>query len=139
MPPKTRWPCQQASIFLRPLCRYVNPTENIKLHPSGSHTFKNTSVPCGYRGQTLKLRVFRDLGPKPPIPLVFGSPSRATAAQCAEEGGSAGQAGRMTGRSFSNGRLHKACNASKSSQRTHRALAKSPEVWAEIIPRAVRT
>lgn len=59
------------------------------------------------RGSNSETGVFRDLGPKPPIPLAFGSPSHATAAQCAEEGGSA--AGRrMTGRSFSNGRLHKA-------------------------------
>lgn len=55
-------------------------------------------------------QTFRELGPKPPIPpAIWGVHLMQTAAQHAEEGGSAGQTGRMTGRSFSNGRLHKAC------------------------------
>lgn len=86
------------------------------------------------------------MGPKPPIPLAFGSPSHATAAQCVEEGGSAGQAGRMTGRSFSNGRLHKACTPQKQPaltqhtfQPAHSGFTNRPEVGAQIISSTVRT
>lgn len=64
--------------------------KNIYCAPQGNHPLKKHDSPAGLRGSISKTKVFRDLGPKPPIPLAFGSPSHATAAQCAEEGGSAG-------------------------------------------------
>lgn len=92
-------------------------------------------------GSNSETKVFRDLGPKPPIPLAFGSPSHATAAQCAEEGGSARQAGRMTGRSFSNGRLHKA--RAPQTQPAHISTlhiqANRPKVGAQTIPSTEHT
>lgn len=71
---------------------YVYTTRIIYYSPRGTHPFKNKTQnsPARQRGSNSKTKVFRDLGPKPPIPLAFGSPSHATAAQCAEEGGSAG-------------------------------------------------
>lgn len=110
----------QKPQYFHVLCTHWGDSAKTHLRGNLKATMKpNTSVQCGYEGSNSETKVFRDLGPKPTIPLAFGSPSHATAAQCAEEGGSVGQAGRMTGRSFSNGRLHKACTPQMQPACTH--------------------
>lgn len=86
--------CQKSPSILRPEHKLHIPYKKIFIvHLRGAiHLKKNKKhdSPAGLRGSISKTKVSRDLGPKPPIPLAFGSPSHATAAQCAEEGGSAG-------------------------------------------------
>lgn len=103
---KIRTPCQKSPLCLSPLHIFREPHKKNILCTFGNHT---PNRPVCLRASNSETKGFRDLGPKPPIPLAFGVHLMQQQHNVLKRAEAQGKQGRMTGRSFSNGRLHKAC------------------------------